>query len=398
MHVRIKQLVDSLRSSLHPSVEGIHPEEIFRAVLKHERALAERNNHIFTVLTFFTEDNPIGENPARLLGRILADRLRATDLVGWLDARTIGVLLPDTSGKDASLVAGQICRKMTAHRIKLDYKCYLYPHEEYETPKQSSGAVPPGEGEETPSTRGGHDIFASQAGFLQLASTTVAETARLSREYSLTDLCVAPFPVWKRILDIGLCLFGLLFFGPLMLLIAMGIKGVAPGPVFFKQKRIGFRGKPFILYKFRSMKLNADTGVHKEHLVRLMTDNVQLTKLDKADARLIPCGRIFRASGLDELPQLINILRGDMSFIGPRPCLPYEYEQLCLWQKHRFDTHPGLTGLWQVSGKNRTTFTEMMRLDIAYGQRRTVINDFLILIKTLPAVLGQIRDCSSARR
>lgn len=153
-----------------------------------------------------------------------------------------------------------------------------------------------------------------------------------------------------------------------------------------------------MLFKFRSMKLNADTLVHKEHLAQLMQSNTSMTKLDKADARLIPFGRIFRASGLDELPQLFNVLRGDMSLIGPRPCVPYEYQKFSYWHKQRCDTYPGLTGLWQVSGKNRTTFTEMMRLDIAYGRRQTLIRDLRILVRTIPAVVRQIREMSTAKR
>ena len=363
MQSRIKQMVDALRSSFYPSVAGVHPEGTFREILRHERAVAERNNHNFTVLAFYGQEKQFGTHDVLTLGQVLNERLRATDFIGWLDSSTIGVILPHTGSREASGVAEQICRKMTTHQVNLDYKLYLYPDEEYV--KREKGL----------SSRGANH-----------------------GECSLSDICVAPFPAWKRMLDIFLCLFGLIVFGPVMLLIAAGIKMIAPGPVLFKQERIGFRGKPFMLIKFRSMKLNADTGVHKEHLAQLMKSNVKLTKLDNVDNRLIPFGKIFRASGLDELPQLFNIIRGDMSFIGPRPCVPYEYDQLNSWHKHRFDTYPGLTGLWQVSGKNKTTFTEMMRLDIAYGLRRSLVNDFRILLRTFPAVMEQIRDCKEVKR
>src|SRR5262249_50914310 len=116
-----------------------------------------------------------------------------------------------------------------------------------------------------------------------------------------------------------------------------------------------------------------------------------MVKLDSGyDARLIPLGTILRQSCLDELPQLINVLRGEMSLVGPRPCLPYEAQEYLLWQTMRFDAVPGMTGLWQVSGKNRTTFTEMIRLDILYAKKQSLWLDIIILLKTLPVIISQI--------
>ena len=122
-----------------------------------------------------------------------------------------------------------------------------------------------------------------------------------------------------------------------------------------------------------------------------------MTKLDaQNDPRLIPLGALLRATGLDELPQIINVLRGEMSFVGPRPCIPYEYERYQPWQRRRFDAVPGLTGLWQVSGKNRTTFNEMIRLDIEYSERLSLGLDLKIIFRTLPALLQQCLDISRA--
>jgi lipopolysaccharide/colanic/teichoic acid biosynthesis glycosyltransferase len=335
------------------------------AILTHERAMTERNNHTIALLAFHMGKSRINNASAQIMGRVLADRLRATDVAGWLDSHTIAVLLPNTQEKNAILVAEQICRRVLAGGIRMDYECYLYPLE---------------------------------GGASQGSSETSGESCKIGGSHPLADICVAPFPIWKRGLDIVLCLIGLAVFGPLMLLIALGIKIVSPGPVLFRQERVGFRGKSFVLFKFRSMKVLADTGVHQAHLVHLMEANARLTKLDKGDPRLIPFGKIFRASGLDELPQLFNILRGDMSLIGPRPCVPYEYEHFSQWQKRRCDAYPGLTGLWQVSGKNKTTFTEMMRLDIQYGRRQTLTKDLRILVKTIPAVMEQIRETSTDKR
>jgi lipopolysaccharide/colanic/teichoic acid biosynthesis glycosyltransferase len=174
---------------------------------------------------------------------------------------------------------------------------------------------------------------------------------------------------------------------------------VSPGPVFFRQERIGFMGRRFFLYKFRTMHLGADCRRHQEHVRDLMRRNVPMQKLDaRGDARLIPGAWLLRAIGLDELPQVINVLRGEMSLVGPRPSLPEEYALYEPWQKKRCLVAPGLTGLWQVSGKNRTTFEEMMRLDLRYVRGRSPALDGRILARTIPALAAQLRETRQARR
>jgi lipopolysaccharide/colanic/teichoic acid biosynthesis glycosyltransferase len=139
------------------------------------------------------------------------------------------------------------------------------------------------------------------------------------------------------------------------------------------------------------MVINADTGVHQGHLAELMTSNTPMTKLDAAgDKRLIPLGRVLRSLGLDELPQLINVLRGEMSLVGPRPCLPYEYEQYLPRHKKRLAAAPGLTGLWQVSGKNRTTFEQMVDFDVDYAAKQSLFLDLKIILLTPLAIMHQV--------
>jgi lipopolysaccharide/colanic/teichoic acid biosynthesis glycosyltransferase len=200
-----------------------------------------------------------------------------------------------------------------------------------------------------------------------------------------------PMPWGKRALDITFALLALpvLLVATLIMTFAMAI--VSPGPVFFYQERIGYLGRRFRCYKFRTMFVGADTTVHRAYCEKLISSNSPWSKLDQAgDSRLIPGGRLIRASGLDELPQLINILRGEMSLIGPRPCLPYEYEKYLPWQRERFATLPGLTGLWQVCGKNMTTFDEMIRLDIHYAQNKSWWLDVKIFFRTFPTLARQI--------
>jgi lipopolysaccharide/colanic/teichoic acid biosynthesis glycosyltransferase len=200
-------------------------------------------------------------------------------------------------------------------------------------------------------------------------------------------------PIWKRVADIAGALLALLLLSPLFLLVSLLIRIVSPGPVFFRQERVGHSGRPFTIWKFRTMRADADTAVHRDHLRDLIRSGKEMTKLDAArDSRIIPFGNLLRATGIDELPQLINVLRGEMSLIGPRPCIPYEAREYASWQMRRFDAVPGLTGLWQVSGKNRTTFKEMMRLDIGYSRRLAPLLDAKIVLLTPRAILRQMAD------
>ena len=205
-------------------------------------------------------------------------------------------------------------------------------------------------------------------------------------------------PGWKRAIDLSCCLVALPFLAVAALFATMITKTMSPGPIFFRQERIGHLGRRFFLYKFRTMHVTANVTVHQAHFSQLMKSNVPMQKLDaRGDRRLIPGGWLLRASGLDELPQVINVLRGEMSIVGPRPCIPYEYEQYTAEQRARLKSVPGLTGLWQVSGKNRTTFEEMIQLDIAYADRKSPALDLSIILRTVPALLTQISDTRKAR-
>jgi lipopolysaccharide/colanic/teichoic acid biosynthesis glycosyltransferase len=206
-------------------------------------------------------------------------------------------------------------------------------------------------------------------------------------------------PLWKRALDIAIILAlspGLILIGGA---VAMVVLCGSRGPVFFRQRRVGFKGREFTCFKFRTMHVNVETDSHRGHTTQLIKSETPMVKLDaKRDPRLIPLAPALRATGLDELPQLLNVLRGEMSVVGPRPCVPYEYELYEPWQKRRFDAVPGLTGLWQVSGKNRTTFSQMIQLDIEYARRMSLAFDLLIILKTLPALWRQCLDMRALKR
>jgi lipopolysaccharide/colanic/teichoic acid biosynthesis glycosyltransferase len=206
-------------------------------------------------------------------------------------------------------------------------------------------------------------------------------------------------PRWKRALDITLIVLSLPVTLPVMICIAAIIRFVSDGPILFRQERIGYKGRRFMCFKFRTMIAGIETASHEGHLTTLMSSNKPMEKMDtKGDPRIIPFGVPLRSSGLDELPQLINVLRGDMSLVGPRPCVPYEYEKYLDWQKQRFNTVPGLTGLWQVSGKNNTTFDEMIHLDIKYIANKSLWFDIKIVLKTVPALVVQMIETRNRRK
>ena len=199
-------------------------------------------------------------------------------------------------------------------------------------------------------------------------------------------------PHWKRALDLGCIVLALPALLPVMAIIALAIRISSRGPILFRQERIGFLGRPFTCLKFRTMQAEAETRSHQAHLDRLINSSAPMNKLDGMDNRIFPVGLFLRATGLDELPQLINVLYGEMSLVGPRPSLRYEYERFSPEHCARFNALPGLTGLWQVSGKNNTTFQEMIDLDVAYTRRISFRDDVRILALTFPVLFQQTRQ------
>ena len=180
----------------------------------------------------------------------------------------------------------------------------------------------------------------------------------------------------------------------MLLLIAIAVRVDSSGPALYRQRRVGLRGSHFSVNKFRSMRVDADPGRHRDYVQQLIgcsqnseaAQNGGLYKL-VVDDRITRVGRFLRRSSLDELPQLFNVVRGDMSLVGPRPVIPYEVERYPDWYHARFEVKPGLTGLWQVSGRNEHTYEEMVRFDVEYARRRSLRLDLAILARTLWVVL-----------
>jgi len=207
----------------------------------------------------------------------------------------------------------------------------------------------------------------------------------------------------KRAVDVVGALVGLAVFAPVMAITALAVKLTSPGPVIFQQTRIGAKGVPFSFYKFRSMRVDNDDRIHRDYVKSLIQG--KHTEVDqgggaqplyklKADPRITAVGSFIRKTSLDELPQFFNVLKGDMSLVGPRPPLPYEVEQYQSWHLRRvLDVKPGITGLWQVEGRSRTSFDDMVRLDLQYSSKASLGLDFLIMLRTFKSVVQSSGAC-----
>jgi lipopolysaccharide/colanic/teichoic acid biosynthesis glycosyltransferase len=197
----------------------------------------------------------------------------------------------------------------------------------------------------------------------------------------------------KRLFDLVGAAVLLVVLAPVFALCALAVRLSSPGPIIFRQERVGERGQTFLFLKFRSMYVASDPAPHRTYVAAFIKgearqdDGVPLYKLGH-DRRITPAGHWLRRTSLDELPQLWNVVRGEMSLVGPRPPIPYELEHYGPEQFGRLAVKPGLTGLWQVSGRSRTTFEQMVALDLDYIQRQSFLLDLAILLRTIPTVIA----------
>ncbi len=348
-------------------MKNFYQKKEFLSILKHEQALAARTSREFSVVIFDIHKKIMSNENLSCFYNTLFKRFRCTDEIGWLDKNRLGIIMPETSADNAHLPINDLHKALPSHKRLPPCSIYTYP-------SNWMWCI------------NGQTCFSNDHKYPQ--QIKVIATDKHTDIANPTYFSAIPF--WKRIIDILAACTGLLLISPLMLLVALYIKIISPGPVFFKQVRVGYMGNSFICWKFRTMQNNADASQHYTHLRDLIHNNSPLKKLDSDDPRIIPLGKLMRLIGIDELPQLFNVIRGEMSLIGPRPCIPYEAQQYHPWHCKRFETLPGMTGLWQVNGKNTTTFNEMIRYDINYILRRSLLLDFKILLKTPLSIISQI--------
>ena len=348
----------------------IYSKQEFLGIIERERARADRMGGWFSVVTFTTNTLKKNEGEKRILCELLIRNTRDYDDIGFIEKNCFAILFPRASYEQAHKVAHRFCSAIIPENPGATSAVFTYPSQG-ESGRQKDAQHTAAEASKTIS-----DLTAwanTNGDFIQHLKMPATH-----------------MPPWKRMMDIFGAAAGLMLLLPLLMLIAAYIKSVSPGPVFFKQRRVGFLGKSFLCFKFRTMHINANTSVHNNYFKKLTGSETPMEKLDTQDPRIIPYGRLLRKSGLDELPQLLNVFMGDMSLIGPRPCIPYEAEHYQQWQLKRFEAVPGITGLWQVNGKNKTTFNAMMRFDIAYAMKKNIWLDAKILLKTGPAIFDQL--------
>lgn len=373
------------------SLENVYSQKEFFIVLNRARAQADRNGNCFALATF-----EVGVRAGRSLEltdlvRLLCKRIRATDAIGWFDDKQLGVYLFDSNAKDAQSFCEEIQSQVDC---ELPNRVYVYPYY-YKQNLSADEAVggyrsAVGAGLES-YEKLQYTLMGEDAHLQDLTRWYCSSTCDIADDYSngLEPVFRRRHPVWKRAFDLSVASAVLLFCLPVFLSVALFIKLVSPGPVFFRQVRVGYMGRRFTLWKFRTMHVEHSSSKHRAYMQSLIKTGRPMIKMED-DPSIILLGKYLRASGVDELPQLLNVIRGEMSLIGPRPPIPYEVERYHRWFHGRFDTMPGLTGLWQVSGKNRLSFQEMMRLDIRYKRRLSFLTDIIIILRTPSAIWQQI--------
>ena len=353
-------------------------EELFRGVLIRERKRSDRSNQPVVLLLLGVKDG-LGADASSIWEAAIAALAavkRETDILGWFEWRAmIGLIVPEIRASDPANTCEGLdarVRRTLAKRLgteavaKFSIRLHVYPE-----PK-----------------------LAGEEGFWLVNPLLYPERRSRLERRAIDDGI-------KRGLDVVGSLTLLMMLSPLLLLIAALVKLSSHGPVFFRQVRVGQMMKPFTMLKFRTMYSDADHRPHHEFVSSFIKASGQVHEPGRNgffkltnDPRVTPVGRILRKTSLDELPQLWNVLRGDMSLVGPRPPLPYELEQYRPWHRRRvLEAKPGITGLWQVAGRSRTTFDEMVRLDLRYARTRSLWTDIKILLATPAAVISGKGAC-----
>ncbi len=395
---RITLLRKSITSSHANSSIILQSRESFHSSILREQRRVDRNRHPLSLVLFNVGGQNTKKDITQQLTHILTDRIRSTDEAGWFDDKHIGIILPYTCADGAYKVAGEICKAFIPESSAPKYDVHTYPSnhslddniqrnnfEIRDLPQRQKvvTSLP-----STPAKFSQHTIFTAATS--SFTRNDIGECKEVPQ--AIDPFFLQPLPTWKRVIDIlGSCL-GLILLSPVLLLIALIIKVKYGGPVIFKQQRVGYSGRIFTMWKFRTMRPGAQSSRHQQYMSKLIDDAHEessakaMTKLD-ADLPVTGFGKILRAMSLDEIPQLINVLRGDMTLVGPRPPTPYEVEHYLPWHCERFGAVPGMTGLWQVSGRNKLTFLDMIRLDIRYTRTLSVWLDILIFLKT-PLVIA----------
>lgn len=348
-------------------------EDSFKRMIALERKRSERSHEPFLLMLVDVMENSDSPTAHKVLDRmvsVLMNASRDTDIAGWYrEGATLGVMFTELLTNDKSLIVNTILGRVRSlvreelegdeyDRVNISFHFFPdeWDHSDTETP----------------------------------TNTTLYPDLMNPGARKKSMLMV------KRALDIFVSALVLLILSPIYLAIAVAIKITSEGPVLFRQQRVGQYGKLFTVLKFRSMKVNNDHSVHKDYVMKLIKNQAESKAAEggqgvyklTADSRITAVGRLLRRTSLDELPQIINVLTGDMSLVGPRPPIPYELAAYQTWHRRRIlEAKPGVTGLWQVTGRSSVKFDDMVRLDLRYATSWSLWMDIKILLMTPRAVI-----------
>jgi exopolysaccharide biosynthesis polyprenyl glycosylphosphotransferase len=353
---------------------GILNAEDFRRMITLERKRSERSRKPFMLLLLDMGDHLPSERNGRILGKILSAlsaSTRDTDVTGWYSNNcVVGVMFTEIAIEEGGSTPSTIITRVTQtlqknltleqfNRVTLSF--HVFP-EDWDH-----------ESEQGPTNRTLYPDLSQREDGRKLSRTM------------------------KRMMDVLGSALALAIFLPVFLVIAIAVKATSEGPVFFRQRRVGQHGNSFTFLKFRSMYANNDAQVHKQYVQQLIAGKADkhpsngngegVYKMTK-DSRITRVGAFLRKTSLDELPQFFNVLKGEMSLVGPRPPIPYEVEAYEIWHRRRLlEAKPGITGLWQISGRSRVKFDDMVRLDLQYARNWSPWMDIKILLRTPGAVV-----------
>jgi lipopolysaccharide/colanic/teichoic acid biosynthesis glycosyltransferase len=372
----VREYTMKARGTAVTSENGNSPlfsEEMFAKLLCLERKRAERSRKPFALMLVDATKSFRTDRRDIVFARLavaLSVSTRETDIWGWhKEGAVIGVILTEIGSVDANALRETMLSKVTSAL------CAKFGPREMEEIHISFHVFP-----EDPGSGNGKS-----------ADARVCLYPDLHRE----NLKKMAGRLLKRGIDIAGSLAALILLSPVFFAVAVAIKLTSKGPILFKQQRVGQYGIPFTFFKFRSMYHGNDPKIHQEYVKRLIAGKDSCKQADgnggvyklKADPRITRVGNFLRRTSLDELPQFFNVLRGDMSLVGPRPPIPYETEVYDIWHRRRFfEAKPGITGLWQVKGRSKVTFDDMVRLDIQYMKDWSLALDLKILLETPRAV------------
>ncbi|WP_315852776.1 sugar transferase [Algisphaera agarilytica] len=356
-------------------------------ILERERTRADRSGRPLSMVLLGYDGKSSQRKDAAAIVHLMQKRGRITDEIGWFDKKTGFAVLPDTPVQGGRRFAEIVQQQLRERGIRTSFAIY-----QYDPPR-----------EDDPSDRDQHDgghrfDQASKAKQIKNGSSMPSTEPALASSFFQADpeahelrpLMARRLPVWKRGMDLAVSGTALFLLWPAMIAIGIAIKVDSPGPVIFKQKRSGLGGKPFGIWKFRTMCNDAEAK--RNELLAINEQDGPAFKI-KADPRITRVGGFLRKTSLDELPQLVNIFKGDMTLVGPRPLPVHESDACEPWQKRRLDITPGLTCIWQVWGRSTVNFNDWVRMDLRYKRKRTPQHDLKIMLHTVPAVLKQRGAC-----